>query len=148
MYAVIESGGKQHRVSVGDRLRVESLGAEPGAELELDRVLLVADGDDVAVGAPHVSGKPVVARVLGHGRGDKIRVFKFKRRKGYERTLGHRQNYTELEIVSIAGHGTGGGATKAKRATKKKAPAKKATPKADTAATGSDGGAEAPAEKE
>lgn len=123
MYAVIKSGGKQHRVSVGDRLRVESLGVEPGQELELDQVLLVADGEDVAVGTPHVAGKEkkVMARVLGHGRGDKIRVFKLKRRKGYRRTIGHRQNYTELEIVSIAGQVGGGGKPKTKGAAKKRA---------------------------
>jgi large subunit ribosomal protein L21 len=105
MYAVIQSGGKQYRVAVGDRLRVEKLAAEEGATVEIDRVLMVADGADVTIGTPTVAEKPVTARVVGHGRGDKIKVFKRKRRKGYRRTQGHRQYYTELEIVSIAGAG-------------------------------------------
>ena len=103
MYAVIESGGKQYRVAVGDRLKVESLKADAGATVALDKVLVVADTDDVQIGAPHLDGVTVEAKVVGHGRGDKIRVFKMKRRKDYRRTYGHRQNFTELEIMSIGG---------------------------------------------
>ncbi len=101
MYAVIASGGKQYRVEQGDRLRVERLDAEEGAEIELDRVLLVGDGDQVTVGTPVVEGSKVAATVKGHGRHRKIRVVKFKRRKNYLRRHGHRQSFTELEIKSI-----------------------------------------------
>ncbi len=103
MYAVIETGGKQYRVSEGDSLRVESLDAEQGDSIELDRVLLVADGKDVKIGKPTVDGARVTATVESHGRGKKIDVVKFKRRKGYLRRQGHRQNYTELKITGIAG---------------------------------------------
>ncbi len=101
MYAVIESGGKQYRVSIGERVRVESLAVEPGATVELDKVLAIADDDDVQIGTPHLTDTTVKATVVGHGRGEKIRVFKMKRRKNYRRTLGHRQNFTELEITAI-----------------------------------------------
>ena len=101
MYAVIESGGKQYRVAVGDRLKVESLMVDAGATVAIDKVLVVADSGDVQIGAPHLDGVTVEAKVVGHGRGDKIRVFKMKRRKDYRRTYGHRQNFTELEIMSI-----------------------------------------------
>ncbi len=100
MYAVIESGGKQYRVSVGDRLKVESLRAEPGATVQLDRVLLVADGADVTVGNPLVT-TPVEATVIGHGRADKVRIFKLRRRKNSRLRQGHRQHYTELRITRI-----------------------------------------------
>ena len=105
MYAVVETGGKQYKVSIGDKLKVEKLVAEEGATVDLDRVLMVADGDDVTVGSPTVD-TAVSATVLSHGRGKKIRVFKMKRRKNYRRTQGHRQSYTEIEIIGI-------GATKA-----------------------------------
>lgn len=101
MFAVVETGGKQYKVAVGDRLKVERLSAAEGESVTLSRVLMVADDADVAVGAPALEGRGVSARVLGHGRGDKIRVFKMKRRKGYRRTQGHRQHYTEIEITSI-----------------------------------------------
>lgn len=105
MYAVIKSGGKQYRVAVGDVLRVETLPGESGSTVELDNVLMVADGGDIKVGEPTLADTTVTATVRGHGRGDKIRVYKFKRRKNYRRTQGHRQNYTELEITAIAGKG-------------------------------------------
>jgi large subunit ribosomal protein L21 len=105
MYAVIKTGGKQYRVAVGDVLRVESLLAEAGSTVELDDVLMVADGADITTGSDVSKGTTVSASVLGHGRGDKIRVFKFHRRKNYRRTQGHRQNYTELEITAIGGKG-------------------------------------------
>ncbi len=103
MYAVIESGGKQYRVALGDRLRVETLVAEAGSTVELDKVLAVAGDDGLRVGTPHLEATTVTATVVGHGRGKKIRVFKMKRRKNYRRTQGHRQNFTELEITAIAG---------------------------------------------
>lgn len=105
MYAVIQTGGKQYRVAVGDRLKVESLVAEPGDSLELDKVLMISDHDNVQVGTPHLEGQSVSAQVVDHGRGEKIKVFKMQRRQGYRRTQGHRQNYTEIEITAIAGVG-------------------------------------------
>ena len=103
MYAVVKTGGKQYRVSVGDVLRVESLLAEEGSSVELDDVLMVADGDDIKTGSDVAEGTTVSASVRSHGRGDKIRVYKFRRRKNYRLTQGHRQNYTELEITAIGG---------------------------------------------
>lgn len=101
MFAVFLSGGKQHRVNEGDVLELERLKAEPGDDIEFDKVLLVADGDDVSVGQPYVEGGRIKARVLGHDRGKKIRVIKFKRRKNYLRRQGHRQWYTEVRITGI-----------------------------------------------
>lgn len=103
MYAVIETGGKQYRVAVGDRLRVESLPAAQGDSVKLDKVLLVAGGGEgeVLVGAPHLPGGVVTATVVGHGRGDKVHVFKMRRRKNYRRSQGHRQGYTELRVTAI-----------------------------------------------
>lgn len=102
MFAVIKSGGKQYRVSQGDKLRVETLDAEEGASINLDQVLMVGEGDKVTVGAPLVSGAAVSAKVLTHGRGKKIDIVKFRRRKHYRRQMGHRQNYTEVEITGIS----------------------------------------------
>lgn len=127
MYAVVETGGKQYRVSVGDKLKVDKLDVEKGASIELDRVLVVANDGDVQVGAPLLDGTAVGATVVDQGKHDKIKVYKFKRRKKYRKTQGHRQQYTELEITSIGG-ATGG----AKKAAKKVA--KKAASKADKAA--------------
>ena len=101
MYAVIKSGGKQYRVESGAKLRVESLLADVGAAVSFDQVLLVGNGDDVKVGAPLISGALVKATVLGHGRGDKVKIFKMRRRKHYQKTQGHRQNYTEVRIDDI-----------------------------------------------
>jgi len=101
MYAVVETGGKQYRVAIGDVLRVEKLDAEAGASVNFDKVLMVADGDKLRVGAPLVSGAAVTATVKGHGRADTIRVFKFRRRKHFRKTQGHRQHYTEIEITGI-----------------------------------------------
>ena len=103
MYAVVKTGGKQYRVSAGEKLKVEQLPAEVGSEVVLDQVLLVADGDAVKLGTPLVDGAAVKAKVLSHGRGDKIHIFKLRRRKHYRKSQGHRQNYTELEILGIAG---------------------------------------------
>ncbi len=102
MYAVIVTGGKQYKVAEGETLRVEKLPADAGATVEFDKVLLVGEGGDVKVGAPYVEGGKVSAEVRGHGRGRKIKVVKFKRRKGYLRTQGHRQHYTEVRITGIA----------------------------------------------
>ena len=101
MYAVIKSGGKQYRVESGAKLRVEALGAEVGANVSFDQVLLVGAGDSVKVGAPLVSGALVKATVVGHGRGDKVRIFKLRRRKHFQKSQGHRQSYTEVRIDDI-----------------------------------------------
>ncbi|NKC13911.1 MAG: 50S ribosomal protein L21 [Gammaproteobacteria bacterium] len=101
MNAVFITGGKQYRVSEGDRLRVERLDAKEGEAIDFDTVLVVSNGDEVQVGAPYVEGGRVSAIVSGHGRGDKVMVVKFKRRKGYLRRKGHRQHYTELTISAI-----------------------------------------------
>src|SRR5687768_304577 len=102
MYAVVKTGGKQYRVSAGEKLKIEQLPAEVGSEIVLDQVLLIADGDAVQMGTPLLAGAQIKARVLNHGRGDKVRIFKLNRRKHYRRTKGHRQNYTEIEILGIA----------------------------------------------
>lgn len=101
MYAVIQTGGKQYRVSEGDTLKVEKLAADAGADLELDQVLMVADGDDVRVGRPFVEGGVVTATVQGHGRAKKVTIVKFRRRKHHLKRQGHRQWYTELKITGI-----------------------------------------------
>ena len=102
MYAVVKTGGKQYRVSAGEKLRIEQIAAEVGQEIVLDQVLAVADGDNVRMGTPLISGARVSAKVLAHGRGDKVRIFKLKRRKHYRKSQGHRQNYTEIQILGIA----------------------------------------------
>jgi large subunit ribosomal protein L21 len=101
MYAVIKSGGKQYRVESGEQLRVESLAAEVGASVSFAEVLLVGAGDAVKVGAPFVSGATVKATVVSHGRGEKVKIFKLRRRKHYQKTQGHRQNFTEVRIDDI-----------------------------------------------
>lgn len=101
MYAVIETGGKQYRVAEGDTVRVELLSAQQGAAVNFEQVLLVGEGSNLKVGAPYVEGGKVTATVKAHGRGDKIRIIKFRRRKHYARTQGHRQSYTELQITGI-----------------------------------------------
>jgi large subunit ribosomal protein L21 len=103
MYAVIETGGKQYRVAPGDIIKVEKLEASEGAEVALDRVLMVADGEQVKIGTPMLSGAKVTATVKAHGRGEKVRIFKLRRRKNYRRTQGHRQSYTQIEITGISG---------------------------------------------
>ncbi|HJP06129.1 MAG TPA: 50S ribosomal protein L21 [Arenicellales bacterium] len=103
MYAVVETGGKQYRLGVGDSLKVEKLAGGPGDVVDLPRVLMVADGDAVSVGSPLVDGAVVKAEILGHGRDKKIRVFKMKRRKKYRRTQGHRQAFTQLRVTEITG---------------------------------------------
>jgi len=102
MYAVIQTGGKQYRVSQGDIVKVEKLGADEGASLELDKVLMVADGEDIKIGTPYVEGGKVIATVKSHGRGKKVKIIKFRRRKHHMKRQGHRQWYTELEITGIS----------------------------------------------
>ncbi len=101
MYAVVKTGGKQYRVSQGDRLKVESLSAESGEEVSLTDILMVGNGDSVTVGTPMVANASVSAKVVTHGRGDKVKIIKFRRRKHHRKQAGHRQNYTELEITAI-----------------------------------------------
>jgi large subunit ribosomal protein L21 len=102
MYAVIRTGGKQYRIQVGEKLKVEQIEAERGSELVLDQVLMVADGDKISMGNPLVEGATVSAKVLDQGRRDKIRIFKMRRRKHYQKHQGHRQNFTEIQITGIA----------------------------------------------
>jgi large subunit ribosomal protein L21 len=101
MYAVVKTGGKQYRVTPGQKFKVEQIPADIGSEIVLDQVLMLADGDSVTVGAPLVSGASVTAKVLSQGRGKKVTIFKMRRRKHYQKHQGHRQNYTELEVQSI-----------------------------------------------
>ena len=103
MYAVIFCGGKQHKVSEGEKLRVELLKAEKDSTVELDKVLLISDGTNVKVGAPYIEGAKVSAKVLGEVAGEKIKIVKFRRRKHHQKVTGHRQWFTELEITGITG---------------------------------------------
>ena len=103
MYAVIKTGGKQYRVAAGEKLKIDQLPAGIGAEIVLDQVLLVADGENLKMGRPLVTGASVQAKVLAQGRHDKVRIFKLRRRKHYQKHQGHRQNYTEIEITGITG---------------------------------------------
>ena len=103
MYAVIKTGGKQYRVSAGEKIKVEQIPADIGQEIILDQVLMVGSGESVKVGAPLVDGAKVTAKVVAQGRGEKVRIFKMRRRKHYQKHQGHRQNFTELEISGIAG---------------------------------------------
>ncbi|MFM2482935.1 50S ribosomal protein L21 [Celerinatantimonas sp. YJH-8] len=101
MYAVIQSGGKQHRVAEGQTIRLEKLDVETGATVEFDNVLMIANGDDVKIGAPFVDGSKVTAEVVSHGRGDKVNIVKFRRRKHFRKQAGHRQWFTEVRITGI-----------------------------------------------
>jgi large subunit ribosomal protein L21 len=103
MYAIIKTGGKQYRVQSGAQLRVEALPADVGAAVSFDQVLLVGEGDAVKVGAPFVSGAAVKATVVSHGRGEKVHIFKMRRRKHFQKSQGHRQSYTEVRIDDIKG---------------------------------------------
>jgi large subunit ribosomal protein L21 len=123
MYAVIESGGKQHRVEEGEVLRLEKLEASTGDSINFDKVLVIGEGAEVKIGKPYVEGN-VTAEVLNHGRGEKVKIIKFKRRKHQLKRQGHRQWYTEVKITAISE-----GKAKAKAA-----PAAKAEPAAETAA--------------
>ncbi len=103
MYAVVKTGGKQYKVAPGEKLKVEQLPANVGAEVVLDQVLLIGEGENVRFGQPVVAGAAVKATVVAHGRGDKVRIFKMRRRKHYQKRQGHRQGFTELRIESIVG---------------------------------------------
>ncbi len=103
MYAVIKTGGKQYRVSEGDILKVEKLDAEQGSTVDFEEVLMVADGEDIKIGAPLVEGSKVSATIEEHGRGKKVEIIKFKRRKHHMKRMGHRQAYTKLKITGITG---------------------------------------------
>ena len=111
MYAVIKSGGKQYRVAPGDVIRVEQLDVAAGETVDLDQVLLISDDQGTRLGSPVLAGTTVTAKVRAHGRGEKIHIFKMRRRKNYRRSAGHRQNYTELEITKVAGVAKGSEAT-------------------------------------
>ncbi len=102
MYAVIQTGGKQYRVAEGDTIKVEKLSADEGASVELDKVLMVADGEDIKVGAPYVDGGKVTVTVKSHSRGKKVKIIKFRRRKHHMKRQGHRQWYTELQVTGIS----------------------------------------------
>ena len=101
MYAVFQSGGKQHRVSEGQTVKLEKIESETGASIDFDKVLLVADGDKVTVGQPYVDGAKISAEVVAHGRGKKVKIIKFKRRKHHMKQMGHRQWFTEVKITGI-----------------------------------------------
>jgi len=102
MYAVIESGGKQYKVTPGKRVRLEKLPAEPGQSIDFDKILLVGDDADCKIGTPYVSGAKVTGTVVEHGRARKIEILKFKRRKHHMKRQGHRQHFTDVEITEIA----------------------------------------------
>ncbi len=103
MYAVIESGGKQHRVEPGEVLKLEKLVASEGDTVDFDKVMMIGEGSDVKIGAPYVEGGKVTAEIVSHGRGDKVTIIKMRRRKHYRRQAGHRQSYTEVKIKEISG---------------------------------------------
>ena len=103
MYAVVKTGGKQYKVAPGEKLKVEQIPADVGAVVILDQVLMVGEGESVRLGQPTVAGATVKATVVAHGRGEKVKIFKMRRRKHYQKHQGHRQNYTEIRIDSIAG---------------------------------------------
>lgn len=132
MYAVIKTGGKQYKVAAGDYLKVEKLDGDVGSKVVIDKILMVADGDNVTIGSPLVAGAKVNATVLSHGKGDKVMIFKFHRRKHYRKTQGHRQSYTEIQIDDI--NGKSAAKAEAKPAAAKKVAAEKPAAKATTAA--------------
>jgi len=102
MYAVIRTGGKQYRVAAGEKLKVEQIPADVGTEITLDQVLMIGEGESVRIGAPLVAGAQVVATVLAQGRHPKVKIFKMRRRKHYQKHQGHRQNFTEIRIDGIS----------------------------------------------
>lgn len=103
MYAVVKTGGKQYKVAAGEKLKVEQIPADIGAEITIDQVLAVGEGESIKFGAPLVTGASVKATVVAQGRHPKVKIFKMRRRKHYQKRQGHRQNYTELRIDSING---------------------------------------------
>ena len=130
MYAVIESGGKQHRVSEGEVLKLEKIEASTGDTVNFDKVLMVGEGADVTIGTPYVVGN-VTAEVISHGRGDKVTIIKFQRRKHHKKQMGHRQWFTEVKITEISSGAKAKAAPKKEAAPKTEAaPKKAAAPKA------------------
>ena len=103
MYAVIKTGGKQYKVAAGEKIKVEQIAADVGQEIVIDQVLAVGNGADLKIGTPLVAGASVKATVVAHGKHDKVRIFKLRRRKHYKKSQGHRQTYTELEISAVNG---------------------------------------------
>ncbi len=103
MYAVIKTGGKQYKVAAGEKIKVEQIPADVGSEITLDQVFMVGEGESVKIGTPVVAGAVVKATVVSHGRHDKIKIFKMRRRKHYQKRQGHRQNFTELQISAVEG---------------------------------------------
>ncbi len=101
MYAVIKTGGKQYKVAAGEKLKIEQIAADVGQEITLDQVLAVGEGEQMQVGQPLVSGASVTATVVAQGRHDKVKIFKMRRRKHYQKRQGHRQNFTEVRIDAI-----------------------------------------------
>ena len=101
MYAVIKTGGKQYKVAAGEKINIEQIAADVGQEITIDQVLAIGAGADLTVGTPLVTGASVVATVLAHGRHDKVRIFKMRRRKHYQKRQGHRQNFTEIQIGAV-----------------------------------------------
>jgi large subunit ribosomal protein L21 len=101
MYAVIVTGGKQYRVKEGQKLKLEKLEVEQNQSIDFDKILMIAEGDDIKVGSPYLAGFTVQAEVISHGRHDKIRIIKMKRRKHHMKRMGHRQSYTEVKIIRI-----------------------------------------------
>jgi len=101
MYAVIKTGGKQYRVAAGEKIKVEQIPADVGAQIVLDQVMMVGSGEAVTIGTPTIAGAAVTATVISQGRADKVRIFKMRRRKHYQKRQGHRQNYTEIQIGEI-----------------------------------------------
>ncbi len=101
MYAVIKTGGKQYKVAAGEKIKIEQIAADVGQEITIEQVLAIGAGADLQVGSPLVSGASVVATVVAHGRHDKVRIFKMRRRKHYQKRQGHRQNFTEIQIGSV-----------------------------------------------
>jgi len=132
MYAVVKTGGKQYRVSPGDKLQVELLGVNEGDEVTLDQVLMMGEGGDVTIGAPLIDNASVTAKVLQNGRAKKVEIIKFKRRKHHQKRTGHRQHFTEIEITGMSGAGISASAPEKKAAPKpaEPAPVQEAAPKA------------------
>ena len=114
MYAVIKTGGKQYKVEAGATLKVEKLLGEVGSKVVIDKVLMINDGENTTIGAPLIAGATVSATVVSHGRADKVMIFKFRRRKHYRKTQGHRQSFTEIQIGEILAAGQAAAAKPAK----------------------------------
>jgi len=136
MYAVIKTGGKQYRVSPGDMLKVESIDAEVGATIDFEEIMMIANGEDITVGAPTIASAKVAALVVAHGRAKKVEIVKFRRRKHHQKRTGHRQNFTQVQIQNINGEGAPERVATPKTAEAEEvaAPAKKAAPKKEAKA--------------